>query len=39
MIRLSELSAEDLDQITAEVMTTITAQTNDRVRDLERLLA
>ena len=38
MIRLTELSAEDLDQITAQAMAAITEQTNERVRDLERLL-
>lgn len=38
LIRLTELSADDLDQIVGEAMAVITEQTNDRVRDLERLL-
>ena len=35
----SEYRPEDLDRITAEVMASITAQTNDRARELERWLA
>ncbi len=39
LLRLGEYSPEELDRITAEVMTAITEQTNDRARELERWLA
>jgi hypothetical protein len=39
MLRLGEYSPEELDKITAEVMATITEQTNDGARELERWLA
>lgn len=38
-LRLGEYSPEELDKITAEVMATITEQTNDGARELERWLA
>ncbi len=38
-LRLGEYSAEQLDQIIADVMTAITEQTDDRARELERWLA
>lgn len=39
LLRLGEYSPEELDKITAEVMATITEQTNDGARELERWLA